>query len=100
MDQEIKQKHGFIGWWMPVEIIQMENISWVEKCLWCCIHSYSKGEKGCFASNEHFSKLFGVSIPTINRFLSNLKDQSLIRQISFDGRIRRLETTIEIKGRK
>jgi biotin operon repressor len=96
MDQEIKQRHGFTGIWIPVEIWDHKDVCVLEKVLWSMIHSYSKSENGCFASNKYFAKEIGINEQTVQKYISNLKKLNLVEQVSFDGRIRRLKSTLKV----
>lgn len=76
------------GLWIPVEI-ELLPLSLTEKVLLSEIVSLDRvGE--CFASNEHFSKLLGVRSDSVSRLISKLKKAGYLKQISFDGRRRRL----------
>ena len=100
IEQETKpdtiQKYGFSGLWIPSEIWHREDLTLSEKCIWSMIYSFSKTESGCFASNKYFAREVKVSEPTVQKNISNLKKLGLIKQVSFDGRFRVLETTLKI----
>lgn len=86
-------KHGFTGLWIPAEIVLNKEVGWIEKCIYSYIHSLSKAEKGCFASNEYLAKVFSISASSISKYISNLKKVGLIKESGFNGRFRKLETT-------
>ena len=53
-------KREFKGVWIPAEIWLNENLTIMEKLFLVEIDSLN-GEKGCYASNEHFSNFFSLS---------------------------------------
>lgn len=80
------------GIWIPIEIWEHEKLSILEKILYAEIISLDNDKfGGCIAGNEYFSKFCGVSKDTISRAIANLKTANLIKQISFNGRIRKLK---------
>jgi len=87
---------GFTGWWIPEELRTKHGLSWAECHLWAEIHALSKGPKGCFASNEHFSKHLDITERRVRQMLVTLKAAGLVRQVGFDGRSRRLEAAYPV----
>lgn len=53
------------------------------------------GEDGCYAGNEHFSEMFGVTERQIQRYIADLKEKGCISFESFDGRKRVLRSNIK-----
>lgn len=93
-----KETRQFLGIWIPREVYLNNELNWTDKILLVEINSLDN-ERGCFASNEYFSKFLSVSTTTISTSISKLKSLNLIEQISFDGRTRILKSAIkEIKG--
>lgn len=67
----------FKGVWIPKEIWLSPELSLVEKVLFVEIHSLDN-ERGCYATNRHFSDFFGLSERQIRRYLLTLKTKGLI----------------------
>lgn len=86
---------GFTGIWIPAEIVMNDKISWTEKCIYAYIHALSKSPKGCFASNQYFSKVFGISKSSISKYISSLKKLGLVKESQFNGRYRKLDVTVK-----
>ena len=84
------------GIWIPNEIWEREDLSWLEKLLFGQIDKMTaKGkDESCFASNKWFSEKFKVTETTISLAIAHLKKLGLIKQISFDGRRRVLRSVL------
>ena len=78
--KEKEVQHGFTGLWIPAEIVENNKVSWLEKCIYAYIHSISKSKTGCFASNQHFGKVFNISASSASRCIANLKNNKLISE--------------------
>lgn len=65
-------ERDFKGIWVPKEVWLDKELSWIEKFLLVEIDSLDN-EEGCWASNEYFSKFFGVSKDRISKLISGLK---------------------------
>lgn len=91
-DSSLKTKieHSFTGVWIPKEIYLSKDLNWTQKILFVEIQSLDNGE-GCYASNEYLSEFLGVSKQTISDSISKLKKLGFIKQVSFDGKTRRLQ---------
>ncbi len=63
---------------VPDIVLTDEYCSSTDKLVLGIINSLSKESNYCFASNQYFSKILGVSIRTIKRSLSNLKKNNYI----------------------
>lgn len=73
----MEQVRDFKGVWIPKEIWLNKGLSLVDKCLLAEISSLD-GENHCFATNEYFAEFFNVSVPTITRSITHLKQLGLI----------------------
>jgi len=97
-----KPRREFKGLWIPREIWETPQLNVVEKTFFGEIFALD-GEDGCFASNEHFCKMFGVSDRQIQNYIKKLKDLALItvevdkhkdrRTIRAAGRYRHVSAT-------
>ena len=70
-------KREFKGVWIPAEIWLNENLTIMEKLFLVEIGSLN-GEKGCYASNEHFSKFFTLSKNRCSEIIKSLESKGLI----------------------
>ncbi len=81
-------ERDFKGIWIPKEIWLIENLGWIEKLMLAEIDSLDKSN-GCFASNEHFSKFFGISKDRASKIINKLiKMNYLISKIIYKSRTR------------
>ena len=70
-------KREFKGVWIPAEIWLNENLTIMEKLFLVEIDSLN-GKKGCYASNEHFSKFFTLSKNRCSEIIKSLESKGLI----------------------
>jgi DNA-binding transcriptional regulator LsrR (DeoR family) len=73
-----KYSRDFKGVWIPKEIWLSDKLSLMEKVLFVEIHSLDN-ERGCFASNRHFSEFFGISERQIRNHVSSLKTKGFVK---------------------
>jgi DNA-binding Lrp family transcriptional regulator len=92
MSQESPQR-AFKGIWIPAEIWLNPELSVQDKILWAEIDSLD-GKDGCFASNAYLAKFMKLSEDRIKEIITKLKKLGLIKQKSFDGRTRILESSL------
>ena len=72
-------KREFKGVFIPKAIWLSTEMSLVEKAFLVEIDSLSIKEKGCFASNDHFRNLFGLSLRQVSRIIAQLSQKELIK---------------------
>lgn len=85
----------FKGIWIPREIWLRKDINALEKILWAEIHSlYDREKGGCYASNEYLAQFVGVQDRRLRDMIYNLRDKGLIKNVSFDGRIRIIKAVL------
>src|SRR6266404_1097596 len=72
-----RHNRDFKGVWIPKEIWLSDQLSLMEKVLFVEIHSLDN-ERGCFASNKHFAKFFGVSERQIRTHIGSLKKHGFV----------------------
>ena len=70
-------KREFKGVWIPAEIWLNENLTIMEKLFLVEIDSLN-GEKGCYASNEHFSNFFSLSKNRCSEIIKSLESKGII----------------------
>ncbi|WP_278976729.1 helix-turn-helix domain-containing protein [Oligella urethralis] len=70
---------GFKGVWIPASIYLNPNLSPIEKILLAEIDSLSRGDKGCFASNNHLARFLQVSASRVSRIITGLSEKGLIK---------------------
>ena len=73
----IREGRAFLGVWIPAELYLNQSLSWNEKIALIEIGSLSKtGE--CFAGNQHFANLLGVSKKRAEAIISELRAKGYI----------------------
>lgn len=77
---------NFKGVWIPKEIWIRNELTPTDRCLLAEIDSLDNG-KGCFAGNEYFAEFFGLSVNTISRSVTKMKNLKLI-----DTEMRKIKT--------
>ena len=91
---EEKHEKKCTGWWIPiyvVELFQSKEINKGELLLLATIHSLSKTDEGCFASNKYLGGQIGTGESQVCEMIGHMKKLNLIQQVKFDGRSRWLE---------
>lgn len=88
-----ENQRKFTGVFIPAEIYENQEISWLQKILWCEIQALS-GSDCCYASNAHFAKHLGISEINVSKHIAVLKKQGLIEILSFDGRVRKMKAVL------
>lgn len=64
---------------LTADVRYSTDINWFEKVLYSDITSLTNKNGYCTASNKYFAKIFGVSIRTISRAISNLTECKFIQ---------------------
>ncbi len=79
----------FTGLFLPAEILEMDDLTHTDVMLLSWIDAlYSEEHQGCYASNAWFAHKLKIKENTVKVLLAKLKQKKLIKQVSFDGRIR------------
>lgn len=73
---------GFKGVWIPADVWLDENLTTQEMLFLIEIDSLDISDKGCYASNKHFSEFFGVSSARCSQIINSLQSKGYI-SISF-----------------
>lgn len=87
----MKKKIGIKGVWLPGEVAFNNELTEKDKFVWWVIDSLDCTEDNCWASNEYIAYLLDVNPQTISNSVRKLKEKDYIKQVSFDGRVRRLK---------
>lgn len=88
-------KPRFTGIFTPVEILDREDLSFLEKVLLSWIDAlFCKDHGGCYASNEYLALRLMVQENTIAKAITNLRRLDLISDVSFNGRTRVIRTNM------
>lgn len=66
------------GCWIPPQIYHKDELTHGQKIFLGRIHSLSKQEGFCFATNEYLSNDTGVSMSTIKRWIPDLIDKGVL----------------------
>jgi len=61
------------GIWIPIEILEDEQLDSTDKLLLSEIYSLCKLPEGCIASDNHFAKIVGIKRPAVNKRINDLK---------------------------
>jgi hypothetical protein len=69
---------AFKGIWIPAEVWLNDGLSVMEKLFLVEIDSLDN-DSGCFASNAHFSKFFGITKPRCSQIIKSLEAKKLIK---------------------
>jgi hypothetical protein len=95
-DTDERPKRQFEGIFIPdsaLKLVTDRTINASELLLLMTIRSLTKKGVGCFASNQFLAKCIGYDNPqSIGNMLAKLKRLKLVKQLSFDGKTRLLET--------
>lgn len=83
----------FKGVWIPKEIYLNEDLNWTDKIILMEIDSLDN-ENHCFASNEYFSNLVGVSTINVSKSINKLIKLGYVEKVSFNGRERFLRSLL------
>lgn len=76
----IRENRDFKGVWIPRELYENTELSWNEKIILIEIDSLSKNGE-CFASNQHFADLLGISKKRVEALISELRKNGYISSI-------------------
>ena len=102
-DLQIAQKENvmsshttrFTGIFIPVEILNLQELSLLEKMLLSYIDAlYCPDHGGCYASNKGLAKILDVKTDTIVKALTHLRKLKLIEDVSFNGTVRVIRALI------
>lgn len=89
-------KPRFTGIFIPVEILEIEDLSFFDMLLLSWIDAlYDHQAGGCYASNKYLgSKLKGAKENTVAKSITKLRQKGLIEDVFFDGRQRVIRALI------
>lgn len=77
----------FKGVWIPAEVWLDRSLSITEKVMMVEIGSLQDPVRGCYASNSHFARFFGLSSSRVSEIISSLSSKGLLRvELIRDGR--------------
>ena len=77
----------FKGVWIPAEVWLDRSLSITEKVMMVEIGSLQDPVRGCYASNSHFARFFGLSSSRVSEIISALSSKGLLRvELIRDGR--------------
>jgi len=85
-----EQKQGITYVEIPGEIAFNKNLNKNDTYVFWMIKTLDSTKNHCWASNDYIAKKLNVSVTTISTSITKLKEQSYIKQISFNGRNRKL----------
>ncbi|MFG0496270.1 helix-turn-helix domain-containing protein [Pseudomonas sp. YQ_13] len=77
----------FKGVWIPAEVWLDHSLSITEKVMMVEIGSLQDPVRGCYASNSHFARFFGLSNSRVSEIISALSAKGFLRvELIRDGR--------------
>ncbi len=74
----MKQIRKFKGIWMPAALWEYPGMNITERCFFAEIDSLDHGD-GCWAKNNHFSKLFKLSKNRCSEIINKMAEKGFIR---------------------
>lgn len=77
------------GLWIPDRYLHNSDLTYAEKFLMGYIYILDQ-DSHCYASNKYLADLMGLSESRLSNMLVSLKKKKCIKQISWDGKIRKL----------
>lgn len=86
-DPALNPRREFRGVWIRASLWRRKDLSWFEKCLLAEIDSLGEA---CFASNGYLANMMGSTPGNVANAISRLRQTGLIRDLAFNGRVRRL----------
>ena len=84
------EQRSFKGIWIPKEIWFDRNLSLIERVMLVEIDSLDN-EQGCYAGNQHFADLFGLSKGRISKIISSLVIKGYIQVKIFRNEQKKIE---------
>lgn len=84
----------FKGIWIPKEIWLDKRLTILDKAILVEIDSLSKNDCGCFASNKHFSEMFGCTERQASASISKMTKMGFVEITGFDGRKRSMRSCL------
>ena len=66
------------GFWIPRELLLNKELTMTQKLIFVEIQSLAMLDKGCVASNNHFSQLIGITKPAASRAINALQEKGYI----------------------
>lgn len=90
----------FKGVWIPKEVWLDDRLTMLEKGILVEIDSLDMSDDGCWASNEYLATFCQCSIPKVANAVSKLVNLGYIRRESFDGRRRKLKSSLSFFERQ
>ena len=74
----MENERVFRGIWIPKEIWLSRELTLREKVMLAEIDSLEDEERGCYASNAHFSEFFELSIKTVSEIINTLVKKGFV----------------------
>lgn len=98
-DDEASPKRAFKGVWIPKQVWLDKRLTPLERCILMEIDSLDNDEC-CFASNKYIAATLGCSVTSVAQTVTKLKKLGYVKLLGFNGRVRRLKVTLQIRKRK
>ena len=95
MNEPNLPKPRFTGVFLPVEIMELESLTYLDQILLAWIDAlFCPDHGGCYAKNEYLAQKLRTKENTIAKAITKLRGMGLIKDVSFDGRNRVIRATI------
>lgn len=85
----------FKGVWISKDIWLNDKLTAIDKILLAEIDSFCINGNGCSAGNEYFAEFCQCSEKKVSTSISKLVELGYIERVSFDGRVRILQSRLE-----
>lgn len=89
-----EENRDFKGIWIPKEIWLDKRLNALDKIILAEIDSLDNDENGCFASNKYIAEFCGCSETKVSTAISKLIDLGYVLVESFNGRQRKLKSSL------
>lgn len=73
------------GIWVPGFILEDERLDAANKIILAEVFSLSELKKGCYASDEHFGSLVGITRPSVNKRINKLEKLGYLSKKTISG---------------
>lgn len=93
-------ERDFKGVWIPKEVWLDERLNMLEKGILVEIDSLDRSDDGCWASNEHLANFCQCSVTKVATAVTKLVNLGYLRRESFDGRRRKLKSSLSFFKRQ
>jgi hypothetical protein len=73
------------GYFIPVEIAELKDLTLSQKWLLSMVRSLAAGRRGCFASNARFAKILMLKLGTVKDMFADLRKKGYVENVGTKG---------------